>query len=204
MCFSYSLLLSVFINWLKTIERQCTLILWINADDSANFPNSSSSFIMLRSFICASCWRLAYITPVFSKDDPACDSNYWPTSLTSIICKLVELIIKDIKYPFLLAAGGITKHQHAFITKQSNTTNVLESTYDWTATLNNLNPVDILYIDFSTDFDSVAHSKFISRRNAAFLLMLSSCVCVCLFVCLSVCICVSVYRVCGPQENGVR
>ena len=61
----------------------------------------------------------------------------------------MESIIKDILCSSLLAADRISKHQHAFITKHSTITNLLESTYDWTVSLNNRNPVDILYIDFS-------------------------------------------------------
>ena len=68
-------------------------------------------------------WRLAYITPIFKKGDPACVSNYRPISTN---CKLMEFIIKDILYSSLLAAGRISKHQHAFITKHSTTTNLLE------------------------------------------------------------------------------
>ena len=66
----------------------------------------------------------------------------------------MESIIKDIICSSLLAAGRITKQQHAFIIKHSTTTNLLESTYDWTISLNNRTPVDILYIDFSKAFDS--------------------------------------------------
>ena len=35
--------------------------------------------------------------------------------------------------------------------------------YDWTVSLHNHNPVDILYIDFSKTFDSVVHSKLIFK-----------------------------------------
>ena len=71
----------------------------------------------------------------------------------------MESIIKDILCSSLLAAGRIAKEQHAFIIKHSTTTNQLESTYDWTISLNNRTPVDVLYIDFSKAFDSVVHSK---------------------------------------------
>ena len=75
----------------------------------------------------------------------------------------MESIIKNIQCSSLLAAGRISKHQHALITKNSTTTNLLERTYDWTVSLNNHNPVDILYIDFSKAFDSVVHSKLIFK-----------------------------------------
>ena len=106
-------------------------------------------------------WRLAYTTPIFKKGDPACVSNYRPISLTSTTCKLIESIIIDILCSSLFGAGRISKHQHAIITKQSTTTHLLESTYNLTVSLNNRNPVDILYIDFSKAFDSVVHSKLI-------------------------------------------
>ena len=75
----------------------------------------------------------------------------------------MESIIKDILCSSLLTDGGISKHQHAFINKHSTTTNLLECSYVWTVSLNNRNPVDILYIDFSKAFDSVVHSKLIFK-----------------------------------------
>ena len=68
-------------------------------------------------------------------------------------------IIKDILCSSLHAAGRIFKHQNAFIT----TTNLLESTYGWTVSLNNRNPVDILYREFSKAFNSVVQSKLIFK-----------------------------------------
>ena len=64
----------------------------------------------------------------------------------------MKSIIKDILCSSLLAAGRITKQQQAFIIKQSTSTNLLESTYDWTISLNNNTPVDVLYINLSKAF----------------------------------------------------
>ena len=82
-----------------------------------------------------------------------------------------SIIFKDILCSSLLAAGRISKHYHAFITKHSITTNILESNYDWTVSLNNHNSVDIIYIyiyihiyiDFSKAFESVVYSKLILK-----------------------------------------
>ena len=73
-------------------------------------------------------WRLVYITPIFKKGDPAYVSNYRLISLTSTTCKLMDSIIKNILCSSLLAAGRISKHQHAIITKHATTMNLLEST----------------------------------------------------------------------------
>ena len=70
----------------------------------------------------------------------------------------MESIIKDILCSSLLATSRITKQQHAFIIKHSTTTNLLESTYDWTISL--IKDFSyVLYIDFTKAFDSVVHSK---------------------------------------------
>ena len=92
---------------------------------------------------------------------PRVSQIYRPISLTSTTCKLMESIIKDILCSSLLLLVRISKHQHAFITKLSTTTKLKEGTYDWRISLNNHNPVDVLYIDFSQAFDSVVHSKLI-------------------------------------------
>ena len=40
-------------------------------------------------------WKDAVITPLYKKDEKCLASNYRPISLTSIICKIMESIIKD-------------------------------------------------------------------------------------------------------------
>ena len=45
-------------------------------------------------------WKRASITPIYKKDDKKDPENYRPVSLTSILCKIMEPIIKDhlLKY----------------------------------------------------------------------------------------------------------
>jgi len=40
-------------------------------------------------------WKIGYVTAIFKKDDKCDPSNYRPKSLTSIICKIMESIIRD-------------------------------------------------------------------------------------------------------------
>ena len=75
----------------------------------------------------------------------------------------MKSIIEDILCSSLPAAGRISQYQHAFITKCFTTTNLLESTYDWTVSHNKRNPIDILFIDFSTAFYYVVHIKLIFK-----------------------------------------
>jgi len=40
-------------------------------------------------------WKEADVTPIFKKGSRSFPTNYSPVSLTSIVCKMLELIIKD-------------------------------------------------------------------------------------------------------------
>ena len=42
-------------------------------------------------------WRSANVVPIFKKGDPGDPGNYRPVSLTSVVGKLMEVIIKDFK-----------------------------------------------------------------------------------------------------------
>ena len=60
-------------------------------------------------------------------------------------------------------ATGCTAH--AFITTVSTTTNLLESTYDWSIAINRWLSVGIIYTDFTKAFDSVIHSKLLFKHQ---------------------------------------
>lgn len=104
-------------------------------------------------------WKAAVVTPVFKKGSPSAVSNYRPISLTCIVCKIMESIIKDNLVAYLLSNGLITKQQHGFLSKHSTCSQLLECVNEWSIELNFRNAVDVVYIDFQKAFDSVTHSK---------------------------------------------
>ena len=104
-------------------------------------------------------WKAAMVTPVFKKGSPTAACNYRPISLTCIICKVMESIIKDRLIAYLLDKRLITKQQHGFLAKHSTCSQLLECVNDWTIELNVRHSVDVAYIDFQKAFDSVVGSK---------------------------------------------
>ena len=87
-------------------------------------------------------WRTANITALFkngSKTDPL---NYRPVSLTCIISKIYEKIIKSSIIHFI--DNKINKHQHGFIKGKSCLTNLLETMNCIIEIIDQGNPVDIL------------------------------------------------------------
>ena len=63
----------------------------------------------------------------------------------------------------LLTANLITKQQHAFISKHSTISNLLECTSDWSLAINHKTLVDVIYIDFARAFDSVVDAKLLYK-----------------------------------------
>ena len=108
-------------------------------------------------------WLQALITPIFKKGDRTDASNYRPVSLTSIICKILEKIIvlhiiKNVKVNHLNC-----KQQHGFTQGKSVTTNLLEAMNVWTEALMHEIPIDILYLDYAKDFDTVPHQRLLRQ-----------------------------------------
>jgi len=111
-------------------------------------------------------WKAATVTPVFKKGSPSDVSNYRPISLTCIICKIMESIIKDKLIAYLLDKKLITKQQHGFLAKHSTCSQLLECVNDWSIELNVRNCIDVAYIDFQKAFDSVVHSKLCHKLKS--------------------------------------
>jgi len=111
-------------------------------------------------------WKAAIVTPVFKKGSSSEVSNYRPISLTCIICKLMESIIKDSLIAYLLENKLITKQQHGFLAKHSTCSQLLECVNDWTIELNVRKCIDVAYIDFQKAFDSVVHSKLCHKLKS--------------------------------------
>ncbi len=74
------------------------------------------SFLYSKSFEVSSLpdiWKVAIVTPVFKKGAPSSTCNYRPISITCIICKIMESIIKDN----IIVYFAIVKNPHLIFGK---------------------------------------------------------------------------------------
>ena len=110
-------------------------------------------------------WKLANVTPIFKKGPSGNPKNYRPISLTNIICKVFESIIKDQLMEFLTKNRVITEDQHSYLAHHSTTTNLLESINDWTRNLDDALDTDVVYVDFARAFDSISVPKLIHKLS---------------------------------------
>jgi hypothetical protein len=140
------------------VLKQCAL--------SLAFP---LSLLFKKSFSSSqlpSSWKRANITALFKKGSRLDVSNYRPVSLTSIVCKIMESIIKEHLMKHLLQNDLISIHQHGFMSQKSCTTNLLESMDFITGNNSRGIPVDVLYTDFAKAFDKVSHLYLIHKLRS--------------------------------------
>jgi hypothetical protein len=104
-------------------------------------------------------WLCANVTFLFKKGDKLNPSNYRPVSLTSVVCKVMESIIRDTIMQHLLANKSIISEQHGFVPKKSFCTNLLETVDLITQAIEDDYPIDIIFLDFSKALDIIAHTN---------------------------------------------
>ena len=71
-------------------------------------------------------WKLANITPIFKKGSKSSVGNYRPLSLTSVICKIMESLIKDSAIDHLLKNEVLNPSKHGFLPGKSCLSNLLQ------------------------------------------------------------------------------
>ena len=107
-------------------------------------------------------WKSANITPIFKKGNKNNPLNYRPVSLTSVICKLLEKLIREEWVDMLEKQKMLTGKQFGFREGRSCVSNLLCFYDRVTETMQERDGwVDSIYLDFSKAFDKVPHKRLI-------------------------------------------
>ena len=109
-------------------------------------------------------WKTANVSPIYKKGQKTTPLNYRPVSLTCIIGKIMEMIIKDAIVAFFRRHNIIRDSQHGFTKAKSTLTNLLEYIAQITERLDLGKPVDVLYADYSKAFDVVPHARLATQE----------------------------------------
>ena len=72
-------------------------------------------------------WKIAQITPIVKKGHRCKPGNYRPVSLTDIICKILEKLVRRNIVDHLEQNELINPAQHGFVKDISCVTNLLET-----------------------------------------------------------------------------
>jgi len=108
-------------------------------------------------------WKVAHVVPIFKKGDPQSPANYRPISLTSVLCKVLERVVRNQMLSYLSDHNILPDNQHGFVSNKSTVSNLIHCLDDWTRNVDNAVQTDVIYLDYSKCFDSVVHSKLLYK-----------------------------------------
>lgn len=111
-------------------------------------------------------WKLANVTAIFKKGSRLVPANYRPVSLTSILCKELEKLVKIAIIDHLNSNNLLSHAQHGFVKKKSCVTNLLEELDVITLALARGQGIILVLLDFAKAFDKVSHIKLVAKLEA--------------------------------------
>ena len=120
----------------------------------------------LNEGVCPEDWLEACVTAIHKKGEKKLPDNYRPVSMTSIICKLMESIVRDEIVEHMIQNDLFSKLQHGFVPHRDCMTNLLTCIELWTEKLESGDAVDVIYTDFSKAFDSVPHQRLLKKMES--------------------------------------
>ena len=83
-----------------------------------DFVTSPLTMVMNASIsigVLPSDWKNAFVTPIFKKGARNLPENYRPISLTSVVCKLMEKMVKDAVLAHLIQNNLLSRKQFGFV-----------------------------------------------------------------------------------------
>ena len=104
--------------------------------------------------------------PTYKKGPKNYSENYRAVSITSILCKLMESIVRDKLVCHMMENKLFSEKQHGFVRSRNCVTNLLICIEIWTEMMEKGHLMDIIYTDFAKAFDRVPHQRLSQKiRN---------------------------------------
>ena len=111
-------------------------------------------------------FKRANVTPIFKNGNRYEATNFRPISLTSVVGKLLESVIRDRIVSHLELNNLIKDSQHGFRRARSCLTNLLEFFHKMICVYDESKAVDVIYLDFKKAFDTVPHERLLMKVKA--------------------------------------
>ena len=111
-------------------------------------------------------WKTAHVTAIFKKGNKTLPENYRPVSLTSVVCKTMERLVRHEMMSHMRNNRLFSDQQYGFIDGRSTTLQLLNVLDDWTATMDQGGTIDVAYCDFRKAFDKVPHRRLLQKVEA--------------------------------------
>ena len=111
-------------------------------------------------------WKIANVVPVHKKGSKMSVENYRPISLTSLVMKIFEKVIRDDLMN--KCEEKLSQNQHGFLPNKSCTTQMISFSDSIATTINSSMRTDVVYFDFAKAFDSVNHDIILAKLKNRF------------------------------------
>ena len=109
--------------------------------------------------------KRAAVVPIYKGGDRSDPSNYRPVSLTPILMKIMEKIVRKKMVAFLSENNLFNPNQHGFM-KGRSCLSALLSVYDeiiLNLSNSQMSCTDMIYLDFAKAFDKVDHGVLLHK-----------------------------------------
>ena len=108
-------------------------------------------------------WKHANVSAIFKKGAKTSPQNYRPVSLTCIVCKILESIIRDEIIKHMKKNNLFSPKQFGFLEGRSTVLQLLHVLDIWTEILDQGGTLDVIYCDFMKAFDKVPHRRLLHK-----------------------------------------
>ena len=110
-------------------------------------------------------WKHAQVFAIFKKGKKTLLNNYRPVTLTCIVWKILESIIRNHIIKHMTENNLVSPRQFGLITGRSTTLQLLHVLNIWTEILDQIRSLDITYCDFVKAFDKVPHKRLLLKTE---------------------------------------
>ena len=108
-------------------------------------------------------WKYATVTALHKGEDRHDSKNYRPVSITSVICRMMERILKTHIISHLEDNSILVDEQHGFVSKRSCLSNLLLAMEELTSIYEEKLPIDEIFLDIQKAFDKVPHQRLLYK-----------------------------------------
>ena len=108
-------------------------------------------------------WKRANVAAIFKKGSKSQPKNYRPVSLTAVLCKVLESILRDAIIDHMKKNNLFSDKQFGFIGGRSTMLQLLKVLDIWTEILDQGGTIDTIYCDFMKAFDKVPHHRLLFK-----------------------------------------
>ena len=110
-----------------------------------------------------SLWKKATVTALHKGEDKHNAQNYRPVSITSVLCRIMERILKKYIVQHIEENELLASEQHGFVRNRSCLSNLLLNIEYLTSCYDNGIAVDQIFLDLQKAFDTVPHQRLLFK-----------------------------------------